>query len=161
MYFNSYTPHGSHGTCVATSLAPVTTRPDPCNGFYLESSGYRLVGGDSCRGGLDRRPRVLPCGGLVLGTVTHSGAGLLLVFGIIALALAAVTAFARIDRVRECVGAVRARFGAAGGAGGYKLSAHTRFLVLFFIIALAFSVFLWIIIIIISRVKQSRAFSFF
>jgi hypothetical protein len=85
---------------IHTAAKPATCRP---GSFYEESFGYRLIGGDSCVGGVDKRPKVHPCTDMAFGSVSHRAFVVLLIFSLGGLALGAVTAYSRVDKFRMWV----------------------------------------------------------
>jgi len=40
--------------------------PEKCQGSYIVSQGYRKIAGDTCNGGVDHAPLVLPCPGILM-----------------------------------------------------------------------------------------------
>jgi hypothetical protein len=69
---------GPDGTCsLACGDYDPTIPPTDCIDYYLVTQGYRLVPGDSCKGGLDLRPRKHTCSGTTSpGGSSHTKGGL-------------------------------------------------------------------------------------
>eukprot|EP00455_Lapot_gusevi_P001515 TRINITY_DN105_c0_g1_i2.p1 TRINITY_DN105_c0_g1~~TRINITY_DN105_c0_g1_i2.p1 ORF type:complete len:936 (+),score=350.77 TRINITY_DN105_c0_g1_i2:76-2883(+) len=100
-YRRELTQTGENGRCIVDDLSPsVDLHVESCEGFYLQTRGYRRVVGDTCIGGSEFLPVLTPCP--VGVSHSHLGTALLIILSLLAVSLCIVTAFNRIECLRNC-----------------------------------------------------------
>jgi len=115
---------GTGGTCTVAGALPPSP-PAICKDTYEKSQGFRIVPGDKCEGGLDKRPQVLQCPELPPGKSSSSKGWVAVVVIIVALVVVGLISFIvyRDPVMKEKVlGLFRpsrsSRYGRLGGLGG-------------------------------------------
>ena len=89
-------------------VAENQTPPEECNGHYYITKGYRKVGGNTCRGGVNHEPIRVACPGL--NTVNSQNLMVMLVLVIIAIGLVWMNNKGNTERVKDIFSRILGRF---------------------------------------------------
>jgi len=111
------------GTCVVAGILPPSP-PTICRGTYEKSQGFRLVPGDQCVGGIDKRPVQLDCPSPPKGGPSGSKAWVIIVVVLVVTIVVGLIAFivyrdpVMKEKVASLFGLSRnSRYGRVGGRG--------------------------------------------